>query len=291
MSAPAKVKKARKHRPMSFGVYIRKLVHNHPKLESVSKNGGKVLNDISLDLTNKLSQEAANLTKAAKQKTVMARAVKDAARTIMSSHLAKEALHHAKSLADRYAKSGGDTGARNILVFPVGRLHTHMRSIVSNKMRVSPTASLYVAALLNYVISDILNGAAKVMQAMNREKKPTRLNERYIQMGLSNDSDLLQLIQGTISHGGVMPALHYALLPKKQREAVAAVQQEEERRVLAARNKGQKPARNLPVYRASLHYKPSSRRHRLGRPLMNVETVIPKPKKPSRFKRKPKQYS
>jgi len=103
-------------------------------------------------------------------------------------------------------KGKGTGAARNRskragLVFPVGRVARELKALVPVKSRVQSTASVYLAAIMEYVMAELLEVAGN--QARNSGKK--RINPRHIMLAIKGDEELNELIRATISEAGVQP--------------------------------------------------------------------------------------
>jgi len=98
-----------------------------------------------------------------------------------------------KAVRTRAAKAG--------LFFPVGRIHRLLKEEVPRKTRVGATAAIYIAAVMEYVIAEVLELAGK--DAIS--KKKTRITPRNLCLAIKNDQELSHLIRATISEGGVVP--------------------------------------------------------------------------------------
>ncbi|VDM93352.1 unnamed protein product [Onchocerca ochengi] len=101
----------------------------------------------------------------------------------------------------RSAKSG--------IVFPVSRVHRKLRE-GNYADRIGATAPIYLAAVLEYLIAEIVNSAGKV----TKDNKKVRIDPRHIQIAVRTDDELDKLLSDvTISGGGVLPHIPDALLP------------------------------------------------------------------------------
>ena len=102
------------------------------------------------------------------------------------------------------------------LMFPAARIRTALKKGgfigTKGKSRVSPTAGVYLAAVLEYLVAEILELAGNAA----RDNKKKRIIPRHITLAVKNDEELNKLIGGvTIPGGGVLPNIHAVLLPKK----------------------------------------------------------------------------
>ncbi|CAB3402589.1 unnamed protein product [Caenorhabditis bovis] len=96
------------------------------------------------------------------------------------------------------------------LQFPVGRIHRLLRK-GNYSQRVGAGAPVYLAAVLEYLVAEILELAGNAA----RDNKKTRVNPRHVQLAVRNDEELNKLLAGvTIAQGGVLPNIQSTLLPK-----------------------------------------------------------------------------
>lgn len=100
---------------------------------------------------------------------------------------------------------------RSGLEFPVGRIERYLRK-GNYAERIGTGASVYCAAILEYLVAEILELSGDAA----RDNKRTRITPRHLQLAIRKDGELDQLLSNvTISQGGVVPNIHYVLLPKK----------------------------------------------------------------------------
>lgn len=110
------------------------------------------------------------------------------------------------SARTRSAKAG--------LFFPVGRVHRQLKEEVPRHTRVGASAAIYMCAVMEYVIAEVLELAGN-NAAVN---KRCRITPRNIQLAIRQDNELNKLITATISQGGVVPGIHRALQFIKARQ-------------------------------------------------------------------------
>jgi histone H2A len=118
-------------------------------------------------------------------------------------------------------KKGGRSGAvsqskRAGLIFPVGRIATQLRK-GRYASRVSKSAAVYLAAVLEYTVAEILELSAK---AVLQRGKGKRITPRALTLAIRHDADLGSLLKDvTLSRGGVVPKVEKALESKKAKRA------------------------------------------------------------------------
>lgn len=146
----------------------------------MSKMAMNVLNAIVNDTFQKVAREASNLLKRSGRMTMSVSAIETATKVILSGELAKYAVVK---------------GRRGSGIFPTGRIHRHLKEGLYAS-RVSPHAAKYMAGVLHYIVTEILDIAGI---SMKRSHKKT-LTPRHLQMAIQNDEELYALLgTGTIS--------------------------------------------------------------------------------------------
>lgn len=116
-------------------------------------------------------------------------------------------IEERKAARSRSSKAG--------IQFPVGRIGRYLKD-GRFAQRIGSGAPVYLAAVLEYLIAEIIELAGNAA----KEQKKQRMYPRHIQMAIRNDEELNRFIGGaTIASGGVMPHIHAQLVkPKKSKE-------------------------------------------------------------------------
>ena len=91
----------------------------------------------------------------------------------------------AKKSVSRSSKAG--------LEFPVGRIHRHLKQLVTNKGRVGATAAVYSAAVLEYLTAEVLQLAGYASQDLGVKN----ITPRHLQLAICGDEQLDTLIKAT----------------------------------------------------------------------------------------------
>ncbi len=124
-----------------------------------------------------------------------------------------------KSSATRKAARSGKSvtlAKRAGLIFPAGRIASQLRK-GRYAARVSPSAAVYLAASLEYVVAEILELSAKAVLQRNKSK---RITPRALTLAVRHDADLGALLKDvTLSRGGVVPKVEKALDAKKKKRS------------------------------------------------------------------------
>jgi histone H2A len=221
-------KKERKpKRVQTFASYIYKVLKQvHPD-DGISKKSMSIMNSFVMDLFDKIVIESGKLARYSKRSTVSSREVQSAVRLVLPGELAKHAVSEGTkavtkftSPADGAGKSKGGRGgdkkkpqsrsAKAGLQFPVGRIARHMKnSRVAS--RIGAGAPVYLAAVLEYLVAEVLELAGNAA----KDNKRTRISPRHILLAVRNDEELNNLLKHvTVASGGVKPNIHRVLLSK-----------------------------------------------------------------------------
>ena len=124
----------------------------------------------------------------------------------------------AKGARGKKAAGSKTKSAKAGLTFPVGRIGRFLKKGRFAK-RVGAGAPVYMAAVLEYVVAELLELSGNAA----KDNKKTRIVPRHIQLAVKNDEELNKFLgRATISAGGVMPNVHAVLLNKKNAKGASS---------------------------------------------------------------------
>ena len=112
---------------------------------------------------------------------------------------------------------GGKSVSRSTkagLQFPVGRIARYLRKGGYAK-RIGGASPVYMAAVLEYVVAEVLELAGNAA----KDNKRSRITPRHIQLAVRNDDELNVFFgSAVIASGGVLPNIHPVLIPEKKKK-------------------------------------------------------------------------
>lgn len=107
-----------------------------------------------------------------------------------------------KAVSNRSKRAG--------IEFPVGRVHRNLRD-TRQSQRVGALAPVYLAAVMHYITSEVLELATDAAKAVDKK----RVSPRHIQLAVANDAALNRLLGGTsIIGGGLIPGVNAISMQK-----------------------------------------------------------------------------
>ncbi|XP_053673807.1 histone H2A.V-like [Anopheles nili] len=115
---------------------------------------------------------------------------------------------HGKGKVKRQSKIS--LTARAGLQVAVGRTHSNLKKKVGRKIRVGPTAAVYAASTLEYLIAEVLELAGNA----TKDFKVKRITPRHLLLAIRDDDELDELIRAIIPGGGVVPHIQRLVLSK-----------------------------------------------------------------------------
>ena len=220
---------------VNFEKYIQKVLKQiHPDL-MISKNVKSQINSFLNVFGEKIAEKASFLSNSSmavrrttkkenKQHTIMIKDIESAVSIIIGPNnlLYKHARSEGTKAVTKYINSTGGTKSKHIsltkrsgLVFSVSRSEKILRLTHCGKL--SKKASIYFAAILEYLTAEILELAGNKSKDMKR----TTISSRSLMYSIRDDEelDLITLkINWRVIGGGTIPYIHKKLLPKEKQK-------------------------------------------------------------------------
>ena len=196
--------------------YIYKVLKQvHPDV-GISNKAMAVMNDLVVDLYVRVEREAVHLAEINNRATLNSREIQTAVRLVLPGELAKHAVSEGTKAVTKFSSSaGGSKSNRAGLQFPVGRIHTLLKTRI--KQRVGAGAPVYLAAVMEYIAAEVLELGGNA----SRDNKRVRIIPRHISLAIRNDEELNKLVGNTtcVADGGVVPHILPVLLPPQPKPA------------------------------------------------------------------------
>jgi len=202
-----------------FNTFIYKVLKQvHP---DIGMTGDSVVAfDSMIRIVMRKLMHAVNILKlGTRSKTISSRDIQSAVRLVFPGEIAKHAVSEGTKAVTKYNASKehkkekkkdkyGNTirtmpvskTFRSGLVLPVTRVE-HIMMEFSVIERKSSTAAIYLAAVLEYIVAEILELSGNA----TRDYKRARIKPRFITLAINGDEELSKLFHNSIFSGGVTP--------------------------------------------------------------------------------------
>jgi histone H2B len=190
---------------VDFSTYIyRVLKQVHPDT-GVSANAMATLNNLVRFIIKKVMNSVNRIMLHSKgRKTISSRDIQFAVRLALPSELRKHAVAEGTKAVTKYNSGevrGKKTlkGAKAGLQFPVTRVE-HIMMELSLSERKSETSAIYLAAVIEYVMAEVLELAGN----RTRDLKKVRIQSKHIKTAIYHDEQLDDFFKGVIISGAVV---------------------------------------------------------------------------------------
>jgi histone H3/H4 len=205
---------------VNFKLYISKILKNKiTKQVGIQSKASGELNSALNVIGKALAASAANLAKASGKETVSSREVQSAVQMIFPEEMAKHAVSEGSKAVTKNdattATKKMSVAKRSGLVIPPARVRVFLKD---EAKRVGSMAPIYLAAVLEYFTSDLLELASNA--AWDRNKKT--ISSSHIFMAANNEEieSLFRHLGIILSSAAVMPNVHQALTSKLGKKKV-----------------------------------------------------------------------
>merc|ERR1712166_1128774 len=125
-------------------------------------------------------------------------------------------------------KASTTQSSRANVTFPVGRIARHMRRLRLSD-RIGQSASVYMAGVLDYITSEMLEGAGVIAgQKKGASVKHGIIRPKHIQLSVRSDPEFEKFMSNAqISEGGSIANIHEFLFPAKKGKKAKGTQEME----------------------------------------------------------------
>lgn len=200
----------------NFDIYLNKVLKQvHPDIH-ITSDARISLNVMIHELARNLCGRISSLMRDGNKATVSSREVQSAIRLHMPGELAKHAVSEGTKAVTNYIANDSGTKSNPVskvtragLVVPPGRVKALMKKYL-NAERISESAPVYLAAVLEYSMAEILELSGNAA----RDSKKTRITRKHMMYAIQGDEELNALFKGTLTNGTI-PHIHMKFLPRK----------------------------------------------------------------------------
>lgn len=200
-----------------FDIYIHKVLKEVHFDKGLNNDSSQTLDKIIHAIGCKIVDAALLCQKSMKMQTLSSRLIQSAVRLVLPGELAKHAVKEGTKAVTKYtgARSGNKSkpitlSTRAGLQFSPSRVERVIIREHGCARRVSVAASVYLAAVLEYLCAEILELAGHAA----RDNGKIIISVRHLRLVIGNDEELNKLIISNNIHfdGGVIPNIHAKLL-------------------------------------------------------------------------------
>jgi histone H3/H4 len=210
----------KKKKSRFFETYISKVLKQVADKNGITSNSKQQLNSTLCIVARTISLVVTRLTEIAKKKTISDKEVANAVRVLFSGDLAENSIREGvKSVTNFSAESskGSSRQGKAGIIFPPCVAEKFLRNFGYSKVMVTSTAPVFLAAVLEYLVAEVLILASK--SATNNKR--IRITIRDLQLSVGEDQELSTLFDKlniSFLGGGVVPFIHPCLVTKKPRK-------------------------------------------------------------------------
>ena len=220
VETPDKSAASKKKKSRFFETYISKVLKQVADKNGITSNSKQQLNSALCVVARTISLMVVRLTEIAKKKTMSDKEVANAVRVLFSGDLANNSIREGtKSVAKFSAESskGSSRQGKAGIIFPPSIAEKFLRNFGYSKVMVTSTAPVFLAAVLEYLVAEVLLLASK--SATNNKRIRITIRDLQLSVGDDNElSDLFEKLNISFLGGGVIPHIHACLASKKPRK-------------------------------------------------------------------------
>lgn len=203
-----------------FETYISKVLKQVSDKNGITSNSKQQLNSAMCIVARTVSSMVVRLTEIAKKKTLSDKEVSNAVRILFSGDLAENSIREGAKAVEKFnveSSTGSSRQGKAGIIFPPSIAEKFLRNFGLSNVMVTSSAPVFLAAVLEYLVAEILEIAYK---SANSHKR-IRITIRDLQLSVGGDQELSNLFQKlniSLLGGGVIPYVHPILVSKKLRK-------------------------------------------------------------------------
>ena len=219
-TTPDKGALAKKKKSRLFESYISKVLKQVSDKNGITSNSKQQLNSAICIVARTISLVVTRLTEIAKKKTISDNEVANAVRVLFSGDLAENSIHEGVKSVEKFsaeASKGSSRQGKAGIIFPPSIAEKFLRNFGYSNVRVTSTAPIFLAAVLEYLVAEVLILASKSAT----DNKRIRITIRDLQLSVGEDQELSTLfdkLNVSFLGGGVVPYINSCLVTKKPRK-------------------------------------------------------------------------
>ena len=232
MSENKTVKKKKSH---FFEIYILKVLKQISPESSITSNTKQQINSFLCIISKHISYKVMSLSIISKKKTISEKEVSNALKLTLSGELLKNSLNEGEKAVTNFKTFRKDMGTgendnieerstsykqdKASIIFPPSLVEKFLRQFGYNKIMVSSSAPVYLAAVLEYITFEILD----LSNSYCKDNKRARISIRDVEMSVRTDIELDKLFNKfniELLGGGVIPFIHSSILKKNVKKTL-----------------------------------------------------------------------
>lgn len=207
-----------------FDSYINRILRNISNNE-ITSNARQQLNSVLIHFARICSNKALELTEVAKKKTISIQEIRGAAELVLSGELRELALKKGDEAVETYDADVEENAGKNAgkktksrqtkagIIFPPSVIERFLRNFGYNKVMITGNSPVFLAAVMEYVTAQVLEGAGKISSSNDK----VRITVRDMELAVASDPELKELFNRnhlSFLGGGVVPHIHPFLLKR-----------------------------------------------------------------------------
>ena len=204
-----------------YDIYISKVLKEVSSSGGITLNARQQLNSILMYLSKLIAKTALDLTIISNKKTISDNEIKRSVKLIFPGQLAIHSITEGQTAVEKYSqeteKKGKSRQSKAGILFPPAITEKFLRNFGYNKIMITGTAPVYMAAVLEYITSEILSIATTYIRSQQR----MRITVQSLEVSIMRDdielSSLFKIHNLHFMGGSVVPYVHPKLNMKKKK--------------------------------------------------------------------------